>query len=92
VLFGALAVADDPIQILVQLQGELVGRVLGTTQPLSGVEPGLDTLGDLNFLLGVEQGDFADLLEVGVYRVGRGSEVGVLAGLAQCLGFLLVPD
>jgi hypothetical protein len=92
VLFGALAVVDDPIQIPVQLQEELVGRVLGTAQPLSGVEPRLDVLGDLNFLPRVEPGDFADLLEVDAYRVGRGSEVGVLAGLAQCLGLLLVRD
>jgi hypothetical protein len=78
-------------QIPVQLQGELVGRVLGAAQPLSGVESRLDARGDLNFLLRVEPVDFADLLEVGTYRVGRGSEVGVLAGLPQCLG-LLVPD
>ncbi len=91
-LFGAFAVADDPIQIPVQLRGECVARVLGTAQLLGGVEPGLDALGDLNFLLGVEQSDFADLLEVSAYRVDRGSEVGVLAGLAQGLGLLLVPD
>ena len=91
-LFGALAVVDDPIQIPVQLQGELVGRVLGTAQPLSGVEPRLDVLGDLNFLLRGEPGDFADLLEVGAYRAGRSSEVGVRAGLAQCRGLLVVRD
>ena len=40
----------------------------------------------------LSSGDLADLLEVGADRVGRGGELGVLAGLPQRLGLLLVPD
>ena len=46
-------------------------------QPLGGVEPGLDPLGELDLLLGVEQRDLADLLEVGPDRVGGGGQLGV---------------
>jgi hypothetical protein len=60
----------------------VLSRVLGVAQPLRGIQPGLDALGEFHFLLGVEQGDFADLLEIGADRVGRGAELGVLAGLA----------
>src|SRR6185312_1727899 len=39
-----------------------------------------------------EQRDLADLLQVRANRVSGGGEFGVLAGLAQRLGFVLVPD
>src|SRR5699024_2120284 len=42
--------------------------------------------------LGVEQGDLADLLEVGANRVCRGSEFRVLTSLSECFGLFLVPD
>src|SRR2546421_153482 len=53
-VFGALAVADDPGQIPAQLRAELFGRVLGAAYPLGGTEPGLDALGELHLVLGVE--------------------------------------
>ena len=57
-----------------------------------GVQAGLDALGELDLLLGVEQRDLADLLQVRADRVRGGGELGVLAGLPQRLGLLLVPD
>ena len=64
--------------------------LLGLAQPLGGVEAGLDPLGEVDLLLGVEQRDLADLLEVGADRVGRRGHLGVLARLPQRLGLLLV--
>jgi hypothetical protein len=61
---GAVSAADDRTQIPTQLRGELVGDVLGPAHSLGGIEPGLDALGELRLLLGVEQGDLADLLEI----------------------------
>ena len=60
-------------------------------QPLGGVEPALDPLGQVDLLLGVEQRDLADLLEVRPDRVGRRGELGVAAGLLERLGLLVVP-
>jgi hypothetical protein len=91
-VFGALAVADNPGQIPAQLRAELFGRVRGAVHPLGGIEPGLDALGELHLVLGVEQRDLADLLEIRPDRISRGGGLGVLAGLAQRLGFFLVPD
>src|SRR5438270_3553916 len=91
-VLGALAVADDPAQIPAQLRRELVGDVRGPAHLLSGVKPGFDAFGQLHLLLGVEQGNLADLLEIRPYRVDRDAKLSVLAGLAQCLGLLLVPD
>ena len=70
---------------------ELLLALLGRAQPLGGVEAGLDPLGELDLLLGVEQRDLADLLEVGADRVGGGGQLGVLAGLLERLGLLVVP-
>ena len=70
---------------------ELLLALVGGTQPLRGVEPGLDPLGQLDLLLGVEQRDLADLLEVGPDRVGGGGQLGVPAGLLERLGLLVVP-
>src|SRR6185437_12252208 len=91
-VFGAFAVADDPGQIPALLRAELLSRVLGAVHPLGGIEPSLNALGELHLLLGVQQRDLADLLEIRAYRISRGGGFGVLAGLAQRLGFLLVPD
>src|SRR5947209_8499062 len=91
-VFGAFAVADDPGQIPAQLWAELPGRVRGGAYPLGGIEPGLDALGELHLLLGVKQRDLADLLEIHADRISRGAGFGVLAGLAERLGFLRVPD
>src|SRR3954447_6942245 len=90
VVLGPLAVADDPVEVAAHLRGELLALLLDLAQPLGGVEPGLDPLGEVDLLLRVEQRDLADLLEVGADRVGRGGELGVLAGLPQRLGLLLV--
>jgi hypothetical protein len=90
VVLGALAVADDPVEVAAHLRGELLALLLDLAQPLGAVEAGLDALGEVDLLLGVEQRDLADLLEVGADGVGRGGELGVLAGLAQRLGLLLV--
>src|SRR3954463_10438039 len=90
VVLGPLAVADDPVEVAAHLRGELLALLLDLAQPLGGVEPGLDPLGEVDLLLRVEQRHLADLLEVGADRVGRGGELGVLAGLPQGLGLLLV--
>ena len=91
-VLGPLAVAHDPAQVTCQLRGDLLAVIHHPADPLGRVEPGLDAFGELHLLLGVEQRDLADLLEVGAYRVRRGGELGVLAGLPQGLGLLLVPD
>ena len=91
-VFGALAVADDRAQIPAQLRAKLLRRVLRLAQPLGGIQAGLDALGQLHLLLRVEQSHPADLFEIRADRVDRGGQFGVLAGLAQRLGFLLVPD
>ena len=70
----------------------LRGLLLGLAHPLRRVEAGLDPLGELDLLLGVEQRHLADLLQVGPDRVGGRGELGVLAGLPQRLGLLFVPD
>ena len=92
VVLGALAVADDPLEVAPHLRRDLLARVDRPAQPLGGVEAGLDPLGELDLLLRVEQRHLADLLEVRADRVGRRGELGVLAGLPQRLGLLFVPD
>ena len=47
--------------------------LLAGVQLLLGEQAGLDALGELDLLLGVEQRDLADLLEVVLDRVGRGA-------------------
>jgi hypothetical protein len=64
--FRALTVADNPAQVPAQLRGKLFGDVLRPAHPLSGVKPGFDARGDLHLLLGIEQGNLADLLEIRV--------------------------
>ena len=62
----------------------------GATGPLGCVEAGLDPLGEHDLLLGAKQGDLGDLLEVGLHRVGRDGELGVLTRLPQRLRLLPV--
>ena len=62
-----------------------------SAQPLGRVEAALDPLGQVDLLLGVEQRDLADLLEVGPDGVGRGGQLGVAPGLLERLGLLVVP-
>ena len=71
----------------------MVSRLAGLlvlAHPLGGIQPGLDPLGQVDLLLGVEQRDLADLLEVGPDGVRGSGELGVLAGLLERLGLLLV--
>jgi hypothetical protein len=70
VVLGALAVADNPPQVPVQLRSKLVGRVGAPAQPFGGIKPDLDALGEVHFLLGGEQGDLADLLQIRPHRIG----------------------
>src|SRR3954453_18015745 len=87
---GDLPVALDQVELAADGLGELELAEVGLAQLLGGEQAGLDPLRELDLLLGVEQRDPADLLEVGADRVGRGGELGVLAGLPQRLGLLLV--
>jgi hypothetical protein len=36
---------------------------------MGGIQPRLDALGQVNFLLGGQQGDLADLVEIGANRL-----------------------
>ena len=69
VVLGVLAVLGDPPQLALELHVHLAAGV----ELLLGEEAGLDPLGELDLLLGVEEGDLADLLEVVLDRVGGGA-------------------
>src|SRR6202042_1011722 len=69
VVLGPPAVLGDPLQVDALVGGQ--PQVLG--QLLLGKQASFDPLGQLNFLLGVEQRDLADLLEVVLDRVGGGA-------------------
>src|SRR5690606_20699430 len=58
----------DPLQLAAQLALDLL---VGVGQLLLGEQTGLDPLRELDLLLGVQQRDLADLLEVVLDRVGR---------------------
>ncbi len=75
-VLGAAPVLGDDLQLALELGGELVG----VGQLVLGEQTGLDALGELDLLLGVEQRDLADLLEVVLDRVGRGAGGGDLLG------------
>src|SRR5882757_6678160 len=92
VVLRAVAVTADPGVVATLSSGQLLALFGELRHQLRGVQPGFDPLGELDFLLGVEQRHLADLLEVGAHRVRRSGELGVLAGLSQGLGFLFVPD
>ena len=69
VVLGPVAVAADPRHVAA-LRGSF-SPTLGDLAQLRGVEAGLDPLRQFDFLLGVEQRDLADLLEVRAHGVGR---------------------
>ena len=92
VVLRAVAVAADPEVVAALRGGELLARLGELGHLLRAVQAGLDALGELDFFLGVEQRDLADLLQVRAHRVRGGGELGVLAGLPQRLGLLFVPD
>ncbi|CAM5643197.1 hypothetical protein SFUMM280S_03723 [Streptomyces fumanus] len=73
---GAAPVLGDDLQLALELRGELVG----VGQLVLGEQTGLDALGEFDLLLGVEQRDLADLLEVVLDRVGGGTGRGDLLG------------
>jgi len=70
----------------------LIRGALHLVEPVLGVQAGLDALGQGDLLLSVEQGDLADLLQVGADRVSRRGQLRILAGLAQGSGLLDIPD
>jgi hypothetical protein len=74
VVLRPAAVLGDPVELLLHLRRELLAAV----DLLLGEQAGLDPLGELDLLLGVEQGDLADLLEVVLDRVGGGAGGGDL--------------
>lgn len=74
VVLGAAAVLGDDLQLALELGGELVG----VGQLVLGEQAGLDAFGELDLLLGVEEGDLADLLEVVLDGVGGGTGGGDL--------------
>ena len=84
VVLGPLAVLGHPVQLATQL-GRQVVALLG--QAVLGVKTGLDALGELDLLLGVQQRDLTDLLEVVLDRV-RGGTGGddPLGGLVALVG------
>lgn len=51
-VLGAAAVLGDDLQLALELRCELVG----VRQLVLGEEPGLDALGELDLLLGIEEG------------------------------------
>ena len=61
VVLGTLAVVDDEFELALQLR--IHGSVVGGDLFL-GKEACLDTQGEVDFLLGVQQGNLADLLQV----------------------------
>jgi hypothetical protein len=52
------------------LRGEFFRGFLDPAYALGGIESRFDTLGEFYLLFGVEQRDFADLLEIRAYRIG----------------------
>ena len=67
-VLGATPVTRDPLELAAGLGLELGIR---RAQALFGEQARLDALGEVDLLLGVQQGDLADLLEVVLDRVGR---------------------
>ena len=87
-----VAVTADPHHVATLGGRQLLTLVGELGHQLGRVQARLDTLGELDLFLGVEQRHLADLLEVGAHGIGRGGQLRVLARLAQRLGFLFVPD
>ena len=68
-VLGPGAVLGDPLQI----DPRVGGQVLPLGQLLLGEQPRLDPLGQLDLLLGVQQGHLADLLQVILDRIRGGT-------------------
>ena len=81
VLLGPAPVDGERLQVTALGRGQLGGRI---GQQVVGVEPGLDPLGELDLLLGVEQRDLADLVEVDPDQVG-GQRRGLLVQVRKTL-------
>ena len=62
VVLSAAPVAVDFAQVAAVHRGELLARLLDLLQTISGVQAGLDALGQGDLLLRVQQRDLADLL------------------------------
>ena len=71
-VLGLLAVSRRPLELTLALEAH--GVALGVQQVL-GVQAGFDALGQVDFLLGVQQTDATDLLEIILDRV-RGRACG----------------
>lgn len=93
-VLGAAAVLGDDLQLALELRRQLVG----VGELVLGEQAGLDALGELDLLLGVEQRDLTDLLQVVLDGVGggtgrgdllRGRVVLVLVGQDEALRALL---
>ena len=84
VVLRLLAVLGQEVQLAALAAGHLVGLVL---QLVLGVQAGLDAAGQVDFLLGVQQGNLADLLEVVLDGVGgRAGDGHLLDGLVRFVG------
>src|ERR1700733_9751771 len=77
VVLGPHAVVDDLLEVGPRLRGQFPA-VFG--ELLIGEQPGLDPLGQLNLLRGVEQPDPADLVWVVLGRVGGSADGGQPGG------------
>ena len=76
-LLGELAVGCHGLQR--RLRSRRTAALRLVLEPLGGVQPGLDALGERHLLLGGEQRDLADLLEVHADRV-EAAALGALGG------------
>lgn len=79
------AVLGDDLQLALELRGELVG----VRQLVLGEETRLDALGELDLLLGVEEGNLADLLQIVLDRVGGGGDGDLLR---RCVVLVVVGE
>ena len=95
-VLGPAPVGGDPLQVSPRVRAQ---RAAALAQLLFGEQARLDPLGQLDFLLGVEQRHLADLLEIVLDRVGcrarhrnlSGGEVLVVVAVDERLVFVLFP-
>ena len=89
-VFGLAPIVRRPLEFAFALESHLVGR--GGVQEMLGVQTGFDAFGQVDFLLGVQQVDPADLLQVVLDRVGGGSrrQDATLGVASRSDAFLLV--
>ena len=66
---GSLTVAGDFGEVPLALLPEPLARV----EQMLGVEADLDALGEFDFVLGGEQGGFADAVQIHAHEVGGGA-------------------